>query len=272
MKTLQKRYFIPALLVLLMVGLLINMSSAAALSSEEIADLSPEEAEAIMGEILEQSDEIMSSTPNVTVATQLLASLPEREDKPAIAVYKIEDKTGQVKDMGASVVTQGATDMMITALERSRQFEVISRAGFNDFMNEQNLQSNDRFAFGEGPELGELTGTDYIIEGAVTEYQVDKSTGGTGLSIGGLGGTSEYARATTAIDVRLVDTTTAEVVWSESLKGEILGEKVGLQAFSFMGDNVVEFETGQGKQEVINMVVRTLLEEAVFKMAESGAI
>jgi len=272
MNNFKWRYILPALVVILLAGLLINMSSAASLSSEEIADLSPEEAEAIMDEIVARSDEIISSTPNVTVATQLLASLPEREDKPAVAVYNIADRTGQVKEMGASVVTQGATDMMITALERSRQFKVISRASFNDFMNEQNLQSNDRFTFGEGPDIGEMTGTDYIIEGAITEYQVDRNTGGTGLSIGGLGGSTEYARATTAIDVRLVDTTTAEVVWSESLKGEITGEKVGLQAFSFMGDNVVEFETGSGKQEVINLVVRTLLEEAVFKMAESGAI
>lgn len=272
MNTFKKRYIIPALIILLMAGLIINLNSVSALTSEEIAELSTEEAEAIMDEIRSRSDEIMSSTPNVTVATQLLASLPEREDKPAIAVYNIADRTGQVREMGAAVVTQGATDMMITALKRSRQFKVISRAGFNNFMNEQNLQANDRFAFGEGPDMGEMTGTDYIIEGAITEYQVDRNTGGTGLSIGGLGGSTEYARATTAIDIRLVDTTTAEVVWSESLKGEIVGKKVGLQAFSFMGDNVVEFETGQGKQEVINMVIRTLLEEAVFKIAESGVI
>ncbi|MFN2363441.1 MAG: CsgG/HfaB family protein [Halarsenatibacteraceae bacterium] len=272
MNTLNKRYIIPALIILIMAGLLINVSSVAALTSEEIADLSDEEAEAIMDEIRARSDEIMSSTPNVTVATQLLASLPEREDKPVVAVYNIADRTGQVREMGASVVTQGATDMMITALERSRQFRVVSRTGFNDFMNEQNLQSNDRFAFGEGPDIGEMTGTDYIVEGAITEYQVDRNTGGTGLSIGGLGGSTEYARATTAIDIRLVDTTTAEVVWSDSLKGEITGKKVGLQAFSFMGDNIVEFETGQGKQEVINLVIRTFLEEAVFKMAESGVI
>ena len=39
-----------------------------------------------------------------------------------------------------------------------------------------------------------------------------------------------------------------------------------------MGDNVVEFETGEGKQEVINLVVRTLLEEAVFDLAESDIV
>ncbi len=230
------------------------------------------EIKELMAEILDSADEISSSEPNVTSATQLLAAMPEREDKPSIAVYNISDKTGQRKELGASVVTQGATDMMITALQRSRQFIVIDRVNFNDFMNEQNLQAQDRLSFGKGPELGEMTGADYVLGGAITEYQVDKKTRGWGISIGGIGGTQKYALATTAIDLRLTDTTTGEVVWAESLKGEIEGEKVGVQSFSFLGDNVVEFETGQGKQEVINLVVRTLLEEAVFKLYERDVI
>ncbi|MFP4199724.1 MAG: CsgG/HfaB family protein [Halanaerobium sp.] len=248
------------------------VTTAAAQSQEDIENLSEAEAEELMDKIMENSSEIMASSPNVTGATQLLASLPEREDKPAVAVYSITDRTGQVKNGGSAVVTQGATDMMITALKRSRQFKVLDRINFGDFMNEQNLQTNERLASGQGPTVGEMIGADYVIEGAVTEYQVDKSTGGIGLNIGGAGGSKEFARATTAIDVRLVDSTSGEVVWSESLKGEIVGEKVGLQAFSFMGNNIVEFETGQGKQEVINLVIRTLLEESVYKIYESGII
>ena len=68
----------------------------------------------------------------------------------------------------------------------------------------------------------------------------------------------------------MTDTTSGEVVWSQSLAGEIEGSQVGLQAFSFLGDNIVEFETGSGKQEVINLVVRTLIEEAVFEIAQSN--
>jgi curli biogenesis system outer membrane secretion channel CsgG len=162
--------------------------------------------------------------------------------------------------------------MMITALKRSRQFKVLDRVNFGDFMNEQNLKTNDRLAGNEGPGIGEMTGADYIIQGAITEYQVDRNTGGIGLNIGGVGGTKEYARATTAVDIRILDSTTGEVVWSESLKGEIEGERVGVQAFSFMGNNIVEFETGRGKQEVINLIVRTLLEEAVFKIYQQGVI
>ena len=271
-RTKNNKMMIILVLITVFFSLVLVTAAAAAQTQAEIENMSAEEAEELMAKILKNSSSIMASSPNVTVATQLLASLPEREDKPAVAVYSITDRTGQVKNGGSAVVTQGATDMMITALKRSRQFKVLDRVNFGDFMNEQNLQTNERLASGQGPTIGEMTGADYVIEGAVTEYQVDKSTGGIGLNIGGVGGNKEYARATTAIDVRLVDTSSGEVVWSESLKGEIVGEKVGLQAFSFMGNNIVEFETGQGKQEVINLVIRTLLEESVYKIYESGVI
>ena len=220
-----------------------------------------------MNKILENADEILTAEANVTTATQLLAALPEAEQKKKIAVYNIDDKTGQIKDSGATLVTQGATDMMITALKRSRQFRVLDRVNFNDFMNEQNLKTKDRLKGKQGPAIGEMTGAQYLISGAVTEYQVDKKTGGLGLSIAGVGGTTE-----TAVDLRVVDTTTGEVIWAKSLRKEIKGKRVGLQTFSFIGDNMVEFETGEGKQEVINLVVRTLIEEAVFELVESGVL
>ncbi|MFN2362954.1 MAG: CsgG/HfaB family protein [Halarsenatibacteraceae bacterium] len=254
------------LLTLILIAVMIFTGAIMAEENED-ADINE-----LMDKILGQADQIKSSEKNVTTATQLLAALPEPDEKKSIAVYNIADRTGQREETGSSVVTQGATDMLITALARSRQFNVLDRTSLGNFMNEQQLQSENRLASGEGPEIGELRGADYVLNGAITEYQVDKRSGGLGFSIGGIGGSTETAVAKTAIDLRLVDTTTAEVVWARSLKDEIEGKRVGVQAFSFMGDNIVEFETGEGKQEVINLVVRTLLEEAVFELAESDIL
>ena len=220
-------------------------------------------------EILNNAENIKSSEPNVTKSTQLLAALPEPDEKPAVAVLKVPDKTGERTETRSTVVSQGATDMLITALKRSRQFRILDRVINNNVMQEQNLQKNNLLAEGENPDLNKLSGADYFITGAVTEYQVEKKTGGKGITIGGLGGSTEYAVATTAIDLRLIDSTTGKVVWSRSLKDEIKGEKVDLQAFSFMGENIVELETGKGSQEVINLVLRTLIEEGVFELAQS---
>ena len=218
------------------------------------------------------ADNIISTEENVTTATQLLASLPDKEDKHKIAIYEIADKTGQYSEIGSNIVSQGAAEMLITALVRSRQFEVLDRVNFSSFMTEQSLVEQERIITGQGPVIGELLGADYVIAGAVTEYQIDKRTGGLGLIIAGKGGTKEYAVASCAVDLRVTDTTDGKVVWAKSLKKEIIGEKIGLEVFSFMDNNVVEFETGRGKQEVINLVVRTLLEEAVYKLSQSEAL
>lgn len=224
---------------------------------------------------LASPEDVLTSVTNITTASQLLAALPEPEERIPIAIYAITDSTGQFKaDGGASstVVTQGSTEMLITALQRSRQFAVLDRVRFGDLMNEQNLVSNNRVAPGQGLELGALSGTNYMITGSITEYQVSKETGGIGLVIAGRGGSTEYAKASVALDLRVTNLSTGEVIWAESLQGEIIGEKVGIQLFSFLGKNIVEFETGSGKQQVINLVVRTLLEEAVFKLVQSRVL
>lgn len=217
-------------------------------------------------------DAVQYSTENVTTATPILKSLPAPDSRPAIAVYEVADKTGQYKENGtptsSRAVTQGATEMLITALMRSNQFRVLGRVDFQHILNEQTMQSKGMLNAGTGPELGKIIGADYVIEGAITEYDVDRTTGGIGLKIAGKGASTEYARASCAIDLRLTDTTTGEIVWVESLKKEIYGRKIGLTVFSFFDRNIVEFETGKGMQEAINLVVRSLIEEAVYQMIQ----
>ncbi|HHT67632.1 MAG TPA: CsgG/HfaB family protein [Limnochordia bacterium] len=255
---------------LLAIGLLIGGAAGGETPPPPVTEVMQD-----MEAVLAAPETILMSETNITTASQLLAALPEPKERIPISIYAVTDSTGQFKaDGGASstVVTQGSTEMLITALQRSRQFTILDRVRFGDLMNEQNLISSSRIAPGQGPELGALTGANYMITGSITEYQVSKETGGIGLVIAGKGGSTEYAKASVALDLRVINLTTGEVIWAESLKGEIIGEKVGLQLFSFLGKNIVEFETGQGKQQVINLVVRTLLEEAVFKLVQSQVL
>lgn len=85
------------------------------------------------------ADDIISTKENVTKTTQLLAALPDKENKHKIAIYDIADKTGQYSEIGSNIASQGATEMLITALVRLRQFEVLDRVNFNSFMTEQSL-------------------------------------------------------------------------------------------------------------------------------------
>jgi len=80
---------------------------------------------------------------NVTQSTSVLESLSAPAKRYTIAIYRIDDKTGQYKENGygsnSRAVTQGATEMLITALTRSHQFSVVDRVDFQRLMNENSL-------------------------------------------------------------------------------------------------------------------------------------
>jgi len=220
---------------------------------------------------------INSPAMNTTEVTEKLMSLPVPEERIPVAVYGLWDKTGQYKDdqlanRKSTVVSQGASEMLITALDRSHQFIILDRVSFKNLLTEQDLRGKKRLAENNPyPEINKLIGAKYIIEGAITEYNCDVITGGTKLAIAGVGGKTKFAQATAAIDLRVTDTTTGEVLKTLSMKDKIIGKMVGANLFSFFKtENLYEFESGKAQQEPINLVVRRLIESMVYELVESG--
>jgi len=220
---------------------------------------------------------INSPVINTTGVTEKLLSLPVPEERIPVAVFELRDKTGQYRDdklanRKSTVVSQGATEMLITALDRSQQFIILDRVNFQHLLTEQDLRGKKRLAENNPyPEINKLIGAKYIIEGAITEYNCDVITGGTKLAIAGVGGKTKFAQATAAIDLRVTDTTTGEVLKTLSMKDKIIGKMVGANLFSFFKtENLYEFESGKANQEPINLVVRRLIEDMVYKLVKSG--
>ena len=218
-----------------------------------------------------------SPTLNVTIETEELLNLPAPEERVPVAVYELLDKTGQYKDdeigtRKSTIMSQGAVEMLITALDRSGQFKVLDRVIFQHILTEQDLRGKGRLVNDDSyPQLNKLIGAKYVIEGAVTEYNCDVVTGGVGLTIGGKGGRYKSAKATAAIDLRVTDVSTGEVVKTLSMRDKMVGKMVGLNIFAFFnGASLYEFELGKADQEPINLVIRRLLEHMVLELVKSG--
>jgi len=211
---------------------------------------------------------------NVTDMSSYLKNLPKPINKIAVAVYGINDRTGQYlqKDNGTSnstAISQGATDMLIGSLVKSGRFVVADRSILNPFMTEQDLKRKKYQSFNSNEpfKLDKLIESRYIITGSITEYGII-DTGGTRVKINGKGLNGENAIAYAALDLRVVDSETNEVVYTVSLKDGITGEKKGLDILSFFGgDILVDLESGVGYQEPINLVVRRLIDAAVYDMS-----
>ena len=81
-----------------------------------------------------------------------LISLPAPEQKIVVAVYKFRDQTGQYKPHPSAAnfstaVTQGATSMLIKALQDSGWFVVIERESLPNLLTERKIVRQTREGF-----------------------------------------------------------------------------------------------------------------------------
>jgi curli biogenesis system outer membrane secretion channel CsgG len=136
-------------------------------------------------------------------------------------------------------VESGLAAMLVTALRESGRFIVVERTHLQQVLAEQELAAGSLTKKEGRPEVGQLYNAQLIIYGAVTEFGAADKGGGFSVGVGGGGllGNKTTAGASiqsntgkVAIDIRLVDTTTGEVVDSFTVK-----EKAKSKSFDVAG-------------------------------------
>ncbi|MDO4786494.1 MAG: CsgG/HfaB family protein, partial [Fretibacterium sp.] len=160
-----------------------------------------------------------------SLAVLALLALPAwaQEGRVRIGVFQFESKASGVSQQQANAVM----DLMTRALASSKSISVIEREQLDKVGREIRLGQSGLVDTSTAAELGRVAGVQYILLGAVTELS-KKASGGAIPLFGeiGIAAGSEEARAT--IDVRLVDTSTAEVKLALSETGFSSNEMSGL--------------------------------------------
>lgn len=186
--------------------------------------------------------------------------------KKRLAVSNFENKAGS--DWYQHDLGSGMADMLTTALFKTGKFNMVERQAINKVMEEQALGASGAVTAGSAAKLGKLLGTSAIITGSVTEFGV-KDGGG---RVGGLGGMtkglvsgfglkSNTARA--AVDLRIVDTTTGEILLAESAFGEETSRSVdfsswSLPDFQMGGENFDNSLIGKATRKAIDSLVEKI--------------
>jgi curli biogenesis system outer membrane secretion channel CsgG len=113
-------------------------------------------------------------------------------------------------------VGHGASDMLTTALVKTKKYRCFERDKIESIMKEQNFQMSGAVDTKTAVQVGKLIGVKYIITGAVTEY-------GLGTSDFGAGGYVDFGKKTykAAVDVRAVNVETGEIIFADSGSGEL---------------------------------------------------
>lgn len=138
----------------------------------------------------------------------------------------------------------GLREMLVTALINSNRFSVVERQVLNAIMQEQELSASGAAQQGAGgPQRGKIKTADIIVTAAVTEFEPQASGGSAGIGGGGsvasgvLGGLlgASMNKAHMALDIRVVDTSTSEVLAATRVQGQASDVSGGFM-MGFMGN------------------------------------
>ncbi len=180
--------------------------------------------------------------------------------KKTIAVSEFDNKSGW---RGTWKIGWGMQEMMATALIDTGQFTVLERQDLSSVMAEQDLGASGRAASGSSAAVGQLARAQILISGAVTEFEEKKGGEGAGIGFKGfrIGGSHEQAHV--AINVRIYDTTTGEVLDSLRVAGsaDAGGLKIGYSNADFGGD------LGGFRKTPLGQATQQAIDEAVKKIA-----
>ena len=177
----------------------------------------------------------------ILIGVLLATSAAFPQIKKRVAVFTFEDKSthGWNWWTGGSP-GEGMADMLTTELVKSGKYVVIERQEISGVMQEQNLGLTGRVTEQSAAQIGKLLGVELAIMGAVTEFGVSK--GGGDVRIKGIGLGTKKQTATVAIDVRMVNTNTGEILAAENVRKEESSGGIRISVPEFGFNNRKDFD------------------------------
>ncbi len=175
----------------------------------------------------------MKRVPSLALIAALLAvaALPAfaADEKPRIAVLEFKSKAeNQWWYHNGSAAAQ---DVFVTELFKSGKFRVVEREQLAALMQEKNLTLSGDIDPATAVRVGKLLGVNYLLTGSVTEYGAT-DVGAHAPGVRRLPGFSAGKRNfVAAMNARLIDTSTGEIVWADEGRGEDSAVRVNVGGF-----------------------------------------
>lgn len=216
-----------------------------------------------------------------TEVTKTLRDFPSPKEPVVVGVYKFRDQTGQYKptesgNTFSTAVTQGATTILIKALEDSKWFVPIERENLSNLLNERNIIRSTRKEYRKSknpnePQLPPLLYAGIILEGGIVSYDSNIITGGLGVRYFGVGASTQYRQDRITIYLRAVSTSSGKILKTVYISKTILSQALDANFFRYVRfRRLLEAETGFTKNEPGQMAVSEAIEKAVESLIVEG--
>ena len=160
---------------------------------------------------------------------------------------------------------RGLTEMLTTALVRTGRFTVLERAAIQQVMGEQELGANGQVNPETAAAKGKIIGAQVLVTGDITEFAYNQSSvGGTTINVLNILKKAKVDRVTAmvAIDIRLIDAVTGEVIFSQRAKGNAsmteAGADLTIKNQSFNASGFINTPLGKASREALEGTVAAI--------------
>jgi curli biogenesis system outer membrane secretion channel CsgG len=211
--------------------------------------------------------QMMQPTAQVDVTAGAQPLPPYSGPKARVAVADFEVKAAKA----TTEIGSGLREMLLTALVNSNRFSVVERQALTAVMQEQELSASGAAQQGAGgPQRGKIKTADLIISAAVTEFEPQASGGSAGVGGGGgvgsgvLGGLlgASLNRAHMALDIRIIDASTSEILAATRVQGQAT-DLAGGALVGFFGSWALGAGLGAYANTPMEKAIRVCIIEAV---------
>lgn len=194
------------------------------------------------------------------VAEQEVVYPPYDGPKKRIAVLEFDNRVNNRWWDRSWNIEDRLTEMVITELMKTNRFIVVERGSLDEILSEQDLGASGRVRQETAARVGEVLGAQVLVKGAVTEFIEKESGGAGGIIISGIGIGGRTNTGHVAMDIRLIDATTGQILQSKRAEGKIKSSGIG--GIAFFGG--IAFGGTSYKKTALGKATRAAVSDAVM--------
>jgi curli biogenesis system outer membrane secretion channel CsgG len=207
---------------------------------------------------------------------------PPNGPKKRIAVTRFDASGAIGGQFPGWNIGDGLAAQLTTALVNSGHFIVVERGELAGVLREQEMAAQKIISKETATQVGRVLGAQFLVRGSVTEFNQAAGGGGVRAGVGtgifgggpfgggifgggGLGGSLgiQTVHGVVAMDVRLIDTTTGQVLQSQRVEATTeqrgVSADINVNMVSFGGDEFDKTVLGQATRQAIDQAVAFII-------------
>ena len=169
------------------------------------------------------------------------------QEKPRVGVLRFTNQVAGLYWWHSNVASE-LQDLLASELVSTNAFQVLERSEINAVLSEQDLSASGRVSQSTLVKMKKIKGAKYMIAGTVSAFEQTSAKGGKvrfkGLSLGG-----KKDKTYIAVDVKVIDSETGEIVDARTIeatmKGSAIGAGLDVRNFSIGGEQEKKTPTGK---------------------------